>query len=242
MLRPDARGGPVGTPKHDRAAHLAAGHVQCFGGGIDDLVDRLHGEVESHEFHDRLQPVHRRTNRHAGKAVFGNWRINHPPRPKFVKHALGDFVGALVLRDFLAHQEHVLVGAHFQRHRLAQRLAHGGGFGFAPIRLRQFLWRWCRFGVRWGGGFWRLRRLGLGRFFRGGRGRFTLRPQRRDHGIHSDPFGAFIHQDGQYLALIDGFHFHGRLIGLDLGDHVAGFHILPHLLQPFGEFALRHGW
>ena len=25
-------------------------------------------------------------------------------------------------------------------------------------------------------------------------------------------------------AFVDGFHFHGRLVGLDLGDHVAGQH------------------
>jgi pyruvate/2-oxoglutarate/acetoin dehydrogenase E1 component len=35
--------------EHDRAAELAAGHVQGLGRRVDDLVDRLHGEVEGQQ-------------------------------------------------------------------------------------------------------------------------------------------------------------------------------------------------
>ena len=54
--------------------------------------------------------------------------------------------------------------------------------------------------------------------------------------------GAFGHQDLAYPAVIDGLDFHGGLVGLDLGDHVAGTYLiaLPHM--PFGERALLHGW
>ncbi len=45
-------------------------------------------------------------------------------RTELLQQALGDLVGALVLGDFLAHDEHVAVAAHFLGHGVAQRLAH----------------------------------------------------------------------------------------------------------------------
>ena len=53
VLRADAGGRTVGAAEHDGAAHLAAGHVERLGRRIDDLIDRLHGEVEGHELDDR---------------------------------------------------------------------------------------------------------------------------------------------------------------------------------------------
>jgi hypothetical protein len=41
-------------------------------------------------------------------------------------------------------------------------------------------------------------------------------------GIDLDVLGAFGDQDLAEGSLVDGFHFHGRLVGLDFGDHVAG--------------------
>jgi hypothetical protein len=43
--------------------------------------------------------------------------------PELVEQALRHLVGALILRDFLAHHEHALVAAHLLRHRVAQRFA-----------------------------------------------------------------------------------------------------------------------
>src|SRR5208283_687444 len=40
MLRGDPRRRAIGTPKHDRTAHLTAGHIARLGSGIDDLVHR----------------------------------------------------------------------------------------------------------------------------------------------------------------------------------------------------------
>ncbi len=42
-------------------------------------------------------------------------------------------------------------------------------------------------------------------------------------------------------ALVDRLDLHGRLVGLDLGDHVAGLDGVALLLQPLGEVALLHG-
>jgi hypothetical protein len=57
--------------------------------------------------------------------VLGDRRIDDAFRPEFLQQALGDLVGALILGDFLAHHEDVLVGAQFFGHRFVERLAHG---------------------------------------------------------------------------------------------------------------------
>jgi hypothetical protein len=49
------------------------------------------------------------------------------------------------------------------------------------------------------------------------------------------------HEDLAERALVDGLDLHRRLVGLDLGDDVAGLDGLAFLLQPFGEVALLHG-
>ena len=68
--------------------------------------------------------------------MLGDRRVDHPLRAELVQQALADLVGALVLRDLLADQEHVVVAAQFRRHRVAQRLAHGDRLGRAPVLLR----------------------------------------------------------------------------------------------------------
>ena len=50
--------------------------------------------------------------------------------------------------------------------------------------------------------------------------------------------GAFRHDDLGEHAFIDGFDFHGRLVGLDLGDHIAGLDRVALLLQPAAKGCL----
>ena len=67
---------------------------------------------------------------------------------------------------------------------------------------------------------------------------------REDHGdwcIHCHIRSAFGHQDFAERALVDGFHLHGGLIRLDLGDHVARFDRVALFLQPLGQVPLLHG-
>src|SRR5689334_13706116 len=116
MLGGNSGGSAIGAAKHDGAAHLATGHVKRLGGGVDDLVHGMHGEIEGHEFDDGLEAGKGGTGGDAGEAVFGNGCIDHPLWPKFFEHALADLVGALVFTHFLTHQEHVLVAAHFLGH------------------------------------------------------------------------------------------------------------------------------
>ena len=82
----------------------------------------------------------------------------------------------------------------------------------------------------------RFRSTGFDRFRR-----LTFSAQRCDDRVYGDTFASLVNKDLKYFAFIDGFHFHGRLIGLDFSDHVAGLHIITDLLQPFRELALGHG-
>ena len=99
-----------------------------------------------------LRPGHRRADAQAGEAVLGDRRVDHAPGAELLEQALADLVGALVLGDLLAHQEHVGVAPHLLGHGVAQGLAHGLpdhlGAGRAP-RARATTFgrlapRWCR--------------------------------------------------------------------------------------------------
>ena len=105
VLGGDARGCAIRAAKHDRAVHLPARHIERLGGGVDDVVDRLHGEVPGHELDDGLEPRKGRADADAGKAIFGDRRIDHAPFAELIEQALADLVGALILADLLAHEE-----------------------------------------------------------------------------------------------------------------------------------------
>jgi hypothetical protein len=47
-------------------------------------------------------------------------------------------------------------------------------------------------------------------------------------------------EDLRDRAFVDRFELHRRLVGLDLGEDVAGLHLIAFLDQPFGERALLH--
>ncbi len=181
VLGGNARGRAVRTAEHDRTAHLAARHIQRFRCRVDDLVDRLHGEVERHELDDRLQAGHRRTDADTGKTMLGDRRIDHAPRAEFLQQPLRHLVGALIFGDLFAHDEDVGVAPHLFRHGIAQRLADGlgdhlGAGGHFRIGLGDGGWCCRRLGRLFG-----LRRLclglgrwcGLGRLRRGCRGRLA---------------------------------------------------------------------
>ena len=75
----------IGPAKYHRRTHLTARHVESFCCGINDLVDRLHGEVEGHEFDDRTQSGHRGADADAGEALLGDRRVDHPLLAEFVE-------------------------------------------------------------------------------------------------------------------------------------------------------------
>ena len=255
MLGRHARSGAVRPAEHDGAAHLPARHIKRLRRRIDDLVDRLHGEIPGHEFDDGLQTAESRAHADAREAIFGDGRIDHAPRAEFLQQALADFVRALILRDLLAHQEHAFVAAHFLRHRVAQRIAHRhgdefgafGDFGFGGGHRRGI-----GFGFRFGRrGF--CFRFGLRFRFRFRFRRelwcwcswlaraFAFLRQRGNGLVDLHAFGAFGHQNLGDGALVHRLEFHRRLVGFDFRQHVARFNGVAFLHVPLGELALLHG-
>src|SRR5262245_45712076 len=103
VLRGDARRSAVRAAEYDRAAHLAAGHVERLSRGIDDVINRLHGEIEGHELDDGPQAVERRAGSQPGKADLGDGRIDDALGAELLEQALAHLVCTLVLRDLLAH-------------------------------------------------------------------------------------------------------------------------------------------
>ena len=255
MLGGDARGGAVRAAEHDRGFHLAAGHVERLRRRVDDLVDRLHGEVEGHELDDRLEARHRRADAEAGEAVLGDRRVDHALRAELLQQALRDLVGALIFGDLLAHHEHVLVAPHLLGHGVAQRFAHGHGDHLGAFRQSG---SGCDLRLRRrGGGVARRLRRGAALLAAGAadsaafcccaglaasdRGLvLALAQDHRDRRVDRDVGGAFRDQDLAERALVDRLDLHGRLVGLDLGDHVAGLDLVALALEPLGEVALLH--
>ena len=194
--------------------------------------------------------------------MFGDRGIDDTLRAEFFQQSLRDLVGALIFGDLLAHDEDVRIAAHFLRHGVAERFAHGHGDKLGAFRhfgLGHDLFR-RRFG---GCGLRRfalsaprryLRALLLARRFLGfrlwfGRSGFAVLERggilafAKDHGdrrIDRDIVGAFGHQDFPERAFVDRFHFHGGFVGLDFGNDIAGFDAVAFLLEPLGEIALLH--
>src|SRR5665213_606257 len=101
---------------------------------VDELIHRLHGEVEGHELDDRLQAGECRANTQAGKAVLGDRRIDDALLAELLQQSLRNLVGALIFGDFLAHHEDIPVAPHLLGHGVAQRFAHGHGDHLGAFR------------------------------------------------------------------------------------------------------------
>jgi hypothetical protein len=95
-----------------------------------------------------------------------------------------------------------------------------------------------------GGGLAGLPRLGAWAFGaapgRSGLGALALLQEHGDRRVDLHALGAGGDQDLAERALIDGLDFHRRLVGLDLGDDVAGLDLVAFVLQPLGKVALFH--
>ena len=112
-----------------------------------------------------------------------------------------------------------------QQRRRAGRHGGSGGWrnGFGRLSLRRGCGYQCR---------------SLGR---GCGSAFPFSEQNRDNRVDLDVLGTFRNDDLADLAFVDSFHFHGRLVGFDLGNDVAGGDGVAFLDVPFGELALFHG-
>ena len=95
----------------------------------------------------------------------------------------------------------------------------------------------CRFRGGGFGGLW------CGRGPCSGAGRLhvlAIAGHDRDNIVDGNVLRAFGHQDFRNRALVDCLDLHGRLVGLDLRDHVAGLDLVALFLEPLGKVALFH--
>ena len=115
----DPRRGPVRSAKHNLAAHLPARHIEGLRGRIHELIHRLHGEVESHEFDDGLEAGECRADTQSCKTMLCYWRIDNAAVTKFLQKPLRDFICALIFRDLLSENKDILVAAHLLGHCIA---------------------------------------------------------------------------------------------------------------------------
>jgi len=176
--------------------------------------------------------------------------VHHAAVAEFLQQALADFIGALILGDFFAHQKDQRIAPHFFRHGIAQGIAHRGAHHLGAFRQGRIAGN-LEFGLlRHGGwsGFCWLRDFSFGRFDfcclgcrRFSRSVFAIGQKRGDGRIDLHPFAAFGHQEFSDAAFIHRFEFHGGLVGLDLGQDGTGLDDIAFLHQPAGELALFHG-
>jgi len=89
VLGGDARGRTIGAAEHDRAAHLAARHVQRLGRRIDDLVDRLLAKLKVMNSTIGFETAERRTDRQTREAMLGDRRVDDAPGSELVEQAPG---------------------------------------------------------------------------------------------------------------------------------------------------------
>ena len=122
MRRAELMRRAVRSAKGDRDIKLPAGHREHVRGVVHDLIECHERKAERHEFDDRPQADHRRANSQAGKSVLADRSVDDPPRAEAIKQTLADFVGAMIFRDFLAHQENIRIALKFFRERFIECL------------------------------------------------------------------------------------------------------------------------
>src|SRR5947209_6391049 len=113
-------GDAVAASKGDRNLKLPAGHVADVGGVVYELIEADERERPAHKLDDRPQAQRGRADAKAGESRLADRRIDHALGAELVEHSLGDLVGAVVLGDFLSHQEYILIALHLLNHRGAE--------------------------------------------------------------------------------------------------------------------------
>lgn len=112
VLSTDTGSGTVGASEGDVTLLGSSRHVVGLGTRVDDLVNGLHGEVPGHELTDGLETSEGSTDTDTGETHLGDGGVDDSSLAKLVEQALGDLVGSVVLADFLAHDEDVVVSVH----------------------------------------------------------------------------------------------------------------------------------
>ena len=76
---------------------------------IDDLIGREDREIPRHKFDHRSKSRHRRSHANRRKAELGDRRIDDTFIAKLFPKSAGHLISAIVLSNFFAHDEDILV-------------------------------------------------------------------------------------------------------------------------------------
>jgi len=128
VLGSDGGADTVDASERNRACEVATAHVVGLGRGVDDVVNGLEGEVESHELDDWAESVEASANTDTSETGFSNWSVPDSLASVLVKHSFGDLVCSVVLCDLLTHEEHALVSLNFVTHGGINRISNGHFF------------------------------------------------------------------------------------------------------------------
>ncbi len=125
VLRARRPAGAALRPDRQRHLQLPAGHVPELGRLVHDLLERERQEVLVHDLDDRAHALHRGADARADDRHLGDRGVANPLGAELLDEPLRDAHRAAHLGDVLAHDEHVLVGAHRGRERVTNRLPVG---------------------------------------------------------------------------------------------------------------------
>ncbi len=129
----DAGAAVGGSTDDDGAIDFATGHVADHGGVVDDLIPGDGVEAPEHEFHDGANAEHGGADSHADETGLADGGIDDTVITPFVPKAFGDFVGTVVLGDFLTHQDDHGIAGEF----LIEGFAEGVAVGEAAGHIRR---------------------------------------------------------------------------------------------------------
>ena len=88
------------------------------------MVDGLEGEVPCHELNNGSESFEAGTDGETGEAGLRDGRIDDAVGTVAVPHAFGNFVGTIILGDFLTDEENVGVTLNFVAHGGVDCLTH----------------------------------------------------------------------------------------------------------------------
>ena len=131
MLGCHSRCWSVETPKNYSSTELPSAHVVQFGCAIDDMIDCLESKVYGHELDDGGKPHEGSPATDSSEAAFGDGGVPESLRSMLVDESLGDFVGPVIVGDFLPNDEDIGVSVEFLVEGTVESLSVGD-FGEVP--------------------------------------------------------------------------------------------------------------
>ncbi len=119
----------VEASEYNSSTENACAHVRSFSTAVDDMIDSLKGEVPCHVLNDGLESHERGSNGKSSETSFSDWCVSDSVSSVLINKALCDFVGTLILPNFLTDDKSFgIVSQLFIKGRV-QSLSIGDGLG-----------------------------------------------------------------------------------------------------------------